>query len=130
MTSIIAKRLCLHKNLANQTQKNQDLKLKMGRLQALANLGTTTCMIAHEINNLLTPLSNYAELALNNPDTVDLPVNEPLLASREAIAIKKGEQELLNFLNAWVTAKQADLWIATTRDYWFETLEWAEDVAR
>jgi polar amino acid transport system substrate-binding protein len=69
-------------------------------------------------------------LALNNPDTIDLPVNEPLLASREAIAVRKGEQELLNFLNAWVTARQADLWIATTRDYWFETLEWSKDVAR
>ena len=67
MASIIAKRLCLHENLAQQEQKNHDLKLKVGQLQALANLGTTTCMIAHEINNLLTPLSNYADLALNNP---------------------------------------------------------------
>ena len=78
----------------------------------------------------LASLTQTKFLALNNPDTIDLPIADPLVASREAIAIKKGEQELLNFLNAWVTAKQADLWIATTRDYWFETLEWAEDVAR
>ncbi|MBA7607229.1 Sensor kinase CckA [subsurface metagenome] len=38
------------------------------KLQALANIGTATYMIAHEINNLLTPLASYAALALNNPD--------------------------------------------------------------
>jgi polar amino acid transport system substrate-binding protein len=78
----------------------------------------------------LASLTQARFLALNNSEKVDLPVSEPLLASREAIAIKKGEQELLNFLNAWVTARHADLWIETARDYWFQTLEWAEDVAK
>ena len=63
-------------------------------------------------------------LVLKNSGKLDLPVAEPLLASSEALAIKKGEQELLNFLNAWVTARQADKWLATTRDYWFGTLKW------
>jgi polar amino acid transport system substrate-binding protein len=83
-----------------------------------------------EAHVYLGSLTQTKFLAMNNPDEIDLPVNEPLIASREAIAVSKGEQELLNFLNAWVTAKQADLWVATTRDYWFETTEWAKDVAR
>jgi signal transduction histidine kinase len=49
----------------------------MTRLQALANIGTTTCMVAHEINNLLTPLANFAALAMNNPD--DKPLTEKAL---------------------------------------------------
>ena len=68
MTSIIEKRLTLHKRLANQQQQNNSLKSQITQLQALADVGTATCMIAHEINNLLTPLANYAALALNNPD--------------------------------------------------------------
>ena len=83
-----------------------------------------------EAHAYLASLTQARFLALNNGDKVDLPTSEPLLASREALAIKKGEQELLNFLNAWVTSRTADRWIATTRDYWFETLEWAEDVAQ
>ena len=83
-----------------------------------------------EAHAYLGSLTQTKFLAMNNPDEIDLPVNEPLIASREAIAVRKGEQELLNFLNAWVTAKQADLWVATTRDYWFETTKWAKDVAR
>ena len=68
MTRIIAKRRSLHKNLAHQQQENDTLKCQIGQLQALANIGVNTSMIAHEINNLLTPLASYAALALDNPD--------------------------------------------------------------
>jgi signal transduction histidine kinase len=77
LTRIIEKRLSLHKNIENQQQKNNTLKFQIGRLQALANIGTDTCMIAHEINNLLTPLATYAALALQNPD--DKPLAEKVL---------------------------------------------------
>ena len=49
------------------------------------------------------------------------------MASSEALAVKKGEQQLLNFLDAWVTARQTDKWLATTRGYWFETMDWMPD---
>ncbi|UCE98637.1 MAG: HAMP domain-containing histidine kinase [Planctomycetota bacterium] len=68
MASTIEKRLSLHKNLAEQRLQNEALESQMTRLQALANIGTATYMVAHEINNLLTPLANFATLALNNPD--------------------------------------------------------------
>jgi two-component system NtrC family sensor kinase len=68
LTRIIEKRLSLHKHLANQQQQNDALQSQFAHLQALANIGTTTCMVAHEINNLLTPLANFAALALKNPD--------------------------------------------------------------
>jgi len=68
LTSIIEKRISLHTRLANQQQETEALQSHISHLQALANIGTVTHMIAHEINNLLTPLGNYANLALKNPD--------------------------------------------------------------
>ncbi|MFC1677562.1 sensor histidine kinase [Planctomycetota bacterium] len=68
MATIIEKRKSLHRNLKTQQLRNNKLQFQVGQMQALANIGTTTCMIAHEINNLLTPLTTYAELAINNPD--------------------------------------------------------------
>jgi len=65
-------------------------------------------------------------LALQNPDKLDLPIDKPLLASSEALAVNKGEQQFLNFLDAWVTARRTDQWLQTARDYWFGTLEWTE----
>lgn len=64
-------------------------------------------------------------MAMQHSDKVDVPIAEPLLAQSEAIAVRKGEQSLLNFLDAWVTAKQTDRWLPTTRDYWFDTMDWA-----
>ena len=72
MASIIEKRFSLHKQSANQRKQNETLKMQVSQLQALANVGTATCMIAHEINNLLTPIANYATLAMNNPDDKSL----------------------------------------------------------
>lgn len=66
MTSIIEKRQSLHQLLAQKEQENAALKSQNLQLQALANLGSATAMIAHEINNLLTPLTSYAGLAAQN----------------------------------------------------------------
>jgi signal transduction histidine kinase len=72
LASIIEKRQSLHRRLANQQEQYDDLNSHLTRLQALANIGTATHMVAHEINNLLTPLSSFATLALRNPDDKSL----------------------------------------------------------
>jgi signal transduction histidine kinase len=72
LTSIIEKRLSLHQRLAEQEEENRALKSQNLQLQALATLGSATCMIAHEINNLLTPLTTYAALAVQNPEDAEL----------------------------------------------------------
>ena len=69
-------------------------------------------------------------LSLQNPDKIDLPMSKPLLASRAGLAVKKGEQEMLNFLNAWVTAREADRWLTTARKYWFDSIDWTKEMAQ
>ena len=61
------KRVSLHKSAAMHQAENAELKRQNNQLQALANIGSATCMIAHEINNLLAPLGNYAEMAMKTP---------------------------------------------------------------
>ncbi len=68
MSSITEKRVSLHRKIKDQQQQNNDLKSQLNHLQHLANIGTVSYMIAHEINNLLTPLKTYADLALRNFD--------------------------------------------------------------
>jgi polar amino acid transport system substrate-binding protein len=68
-------------------------------------------------------------LMLKNAKNIDVPMSEPIMASSEGLAVKKGEQEFLNFLNAWVTAHQTDKWLGTTRDYWFETMDWVPETS-
>lgn len=65
-------------------------------------------------------------LALRHPDTVDVPIAEPLVGSKAGLAVERGEQAWLNFLNAWIVARDADHWLASAHAYWFESLAWRE----
>ena len=65
-------------------------------------------------------------LALKHPEKVDVPLNKPLYGTRQAFAVRQGDQAFLNFLNAWVVSRTADAWLETTHSYWFESLDWRE----
>lgn len=72
MASITGKRLSLHRDLQRRRAENAALESEIEELGRLANMGVASYMIAHEINNLLTPIGTYAALALKNPDDVEL----------------------------------------------------------
>jgi len=69
-------------------------------------------------------------VSLKHPDEVDLPLKKPLLTTKEAFAIKKNNQEMLNFLNSWIIAHQADDWIDSSHQYWFNSLKWQRQLAK
>ncbi len=69
-------------------------------------------------------------LAHRYPDKIDLPLARPLLTDKVGMAVKKGQQEWLNFLNSWVTARQADKWLSATHKYWFGSLKWSKGAAK
>jgi len=50
----------------------QQLRDGLTHSHRLATLGTIASMIAHEYNNILTPVISYAQLALADPDDADL----------------------------------------------------------
>lgn len=49
-----------------------DLEREVERCQRLATLGTLAASIAHEFNNLLTPIVSYAQLALQAPGDAEM----------------------------------------------------------
>ncbi len=69
-------------------------------------------------------------LALRHPEVIDVPLGQPLMSSREAFAVRKGDPDWVNFLDAWIVAREDDAWIASTRRYWFDSLDWREEVAQ
>lgn len=72
MARITEKRFSLHRRVELQEHQNEALKSQLLGLQHLASMGTISYMIAHEINNLMTPLKSYASFALTDPDDRDL----------------------------------------------------------
>jgi signal transduction histidine kinase len=99
MAAILEKRRSLHKHITSSQQKNELLQSQLAHLQALANIGTVASMIAHEMNNILTPLTNYAQLALNNPTDTALirkTLEKTILNSARAAKILESITTLAN----------------------------------
>jgi polar amino acid transport system substrate-binding protein len=67
-------------------------------------------------------------LALKHPDMIDVPLVTPLLTVNEAFAVRKGDADFINFLNAWIVSREADGWIASSRQYWFDSLKWQQQL--
>jgi polar amino acid transport system substrate-binding protein len=65
-------------------------------------------------------------LALRFPATIDAPIARPLLETRSAFAIAKGDGDFLAYLNAWIESREADTWLPSTHRYWFNSLRWQE----
>lgn len=70
--NILEKRQCLHREAELVKRKNQELVQQLQQLEQLSLLGKAWAMVAHEINNILTPLTSFAQLALKDSDDREL----------------------------------------------------------
>jgi len=68
LASLIEQRRGLHLQLRENEARLHLLQQQIQTAQKLAVLGATTCLAAHEFNNLLMVIVNYAEQALGRPD--------------------------------------------------------------
>ena len=64
-----------------------------------------------------------------HPETLHLPFAEPFASGMTGFGVRKGDLDTLNFFNGWIAVRQADGWLAQRYQYWFETREWAAQVA-
>ncbi len=89
-----------HNDLADKLQMLErhldQLEDQLVRAQRLAALGTMAMMIAHEFNNILTPVVSYAQYALNrnDPELMRKALDKAFLNGKEAAEVC---QQLLSF---------------------------------
>ncbi|MEM1423481.1 MAG: HAMP domain-containing sensor histidine kinase [Planctomycetota bacterium] len=50
----------------------RDMQRQLDQAERLATMGTLVGVVAHEFNNLLTPIMSYAQLAMSSPDDAEL----------------------------------------------------------
>lgn len=72
MDGLLQRRQSLHRQLQEHEDRIRGLQDEIRNAQKLATLGTMSCLVAHEFNNILTPIINYAELALKHPNDAQL----------------------------------------------------------
>jgi signal transduction histidine kinase len=104
LPQLIEKRRSLAKQVDLQQQENKELKAKLIKLQAVANLGKISAIVAHEINNILMPLGNYAQAALNEPQDKELTEK----ALHKTIQNSARASEILESIMAMVNGEAAE----------------------
>lgn len=65
-------------------QRITELEQSLERQERLATLGTIAGLIAHEFNNILTPVLTYAQMAIASPDDRELSTKAHLKAAEGA----------------------------------------------
>lgn len=70
--NILEQRQSLHRKTELVNRKNQELTQQLRQLEQLSILGKAWAMVAHEIKNILTPITSFAQLALTDPDDSEL----------------------------------------------------------
>jgi polar amino acid transport system substrate-binding protein len=62
------------------------------------------------------------------PGKLFLPLSEPLIRRAEALAVRKGDHDLLSFLNTWIRYYEENGWLPERRNYWFHSLAWKDQL--
>lgn len=64
-----------------------------------------------------------------HPESLHRPFEELFNKVPEAVALRRGDVDALNFLDSWITHHRVSGWLAERRAYWFDTRDWADLVA-
>lgn len=69
-----------------------------------------------------------AQQVLKNPDKLFQPIKENLTNEPVGIAMRKGDPDLLNYVNSWIYQVVGEGWIQDRYDFWFRTMAWKDQV--
>ncbi len=113
----------ISEDVARRVFPNATIKTLSSSQEAIQAVtkGKVHAYVEHE------PITTF--IALDNPETVDEPLSKPLLETRAGFAVNKGDPDFINFLNAWIISHDADVWLSSAHNYWFEGVEWRKDLA-
>ncbi len=59
-----------------------------------------------------------------HPTKIEVPLAEPVLRTRQGMAVHKGDQKLLSLLNAWIKENRDQGWLDQAERHWFDSLGW------
>jgi polar amino acid transport system substrate-binding protein len=79
---------------------------------------------------LVATVPRPAFAVLDNPDTLFLPFPDPIVKQADAMVVRKGDPDALNFLNNWILLKTLDGWLQDRQAYWFKGRDWSDQVAQ
>jgi polar amino acid transport system substrate-binding protein len=68
------------------------------------------------------------KMAVRHGKKLFLPLQGTFTKDPNAFAIRKGDVDTLNFFNNWIRVVDAEGWLKERYHYWFETLDWEDQL--
>ena len=70
------------------------------------------------------PMPAYQSIKYS--DKLFLPLEDNFTKEPIGFALKKGDYDLVNYFNSWITVVDAEGWLAERKHYWFGTQDWQD----
>ena len=86
-------------------------------------------LLAGQIHAAATNQFNAVGWTNDHTDLLSTPFDELLDKSPEAIGLRKGDFDGVNFFNSWIEHHKSSGWLQERREYWFESRDWEDLVA-
>ncbi|MDX1564063.1 MAG: HAMP domain-containing sensor histidine kinase [Phycisphaeraceae bacterium] len=96
----------LLQDLEELERKLEQMQKRIDRAHRLLTLGTMASAVAHEMNNILTPVISYCQLAQNSPEMTQKALDRALRGATQASQIS---QSMLGFARADESGQEADV---------------------
>ena len=62
--------------------------------------------------------------ALKHPDKLFVPIKGTFTKEPIGFAVRKGDPDMLNYLDNWIRVVDSEGWLKERKQYWFETQDW------
>lgn len=69
-----------------------------------------------------------AQESVKHPKKLFMPFDGTFTREPNGFALRKGDPDFLNYVNSWIQVVRAEGWIAERYHYWFETLDWQDQI--
>lgn len=87
-------------------------------------------LAAGELQGAVLPSAIALAAAASNPERLEVVDGPPLSTRPEAIAVRRGDRDLHDYLNSWITFYRSTGWLEERHHFWFDRFEWAAPRAR
>ncbi|MCF6334123.1 MAG: transporter substrate-binding domain-containing protein [Spirochaetales bacterium] len=81
-------------------------------------------LLVGRIHAVISSAPMPAYQVIKYPDKLFLPMEGTFTKEPIGFALKKGDYDLVNYFNSWITVVEAEGWLAERQHYWFGTQDW------
>jgi len=87
-----------------------------------------TALLKGKLHAIVSSTQKTGYLINQHKDVIFQPDIAPITKHAEGFGIRKGDADILNFLNTWILFNTQNGWLPARHHYWFNTIFWADQL--